>query len=285
MSANSHFFSHDFNARNNYKLLELRAEFGWEGYGVFWALCEIISENDKPLPLDRLGAVSVALGVPKEYLAGFIKICIDLDIFIETEAGVTSESLESRLEHKREVIRKRSEAGKKSAEARKKKQGVEQEVNKSSTSVEHLSSKRNETKRNETKEKEGVDKSTSPKSKKKKAPKNSPEEKLKAFKNEVREVGGDIYNSDTLQAFYDYWTEPSQKKKGLFNWETQDTWGTSRRLATWAKRSLGYNESPYKAQVKKVEKEDPKIKELESITNFLLDPPEHITDLGPAEAE
>ena len=99
MSANSYFFSHDFSARNNYKLLELRAEYGWEGYGIFWALCEVIAENDKPLPLDRLGAVSVAIGVPKEFLATFIKTCLDLNIFIETEAGVTSESLEARLDH------------------------------------------------------------------------------------------------------------------------------------------------------------------------------------------
>ena len=106
MSANSHFFSHDFNARNNYKLLELRSEYGWEGYGIFWAICEVISENDKPLPVDRLGAVSVALGVQREFLASFIKFCLDLNIFIQTEAGITSESLEERLEHKRAIIKK-----------------------------------------------------------------------------------------------------------------------------------------------------------------------------------
>lgn len=249
MSAKSHFFSHDFNARNNYKLLELRADYGWEGYGLFWAICEVIAENDKPLPYDRVGAVSVSLGVTKQFLAEFIKQCLELGIFIEREDGVTSESLELRLDHKREVIKKRSEAGKKSAEARKK--IAEQDSNISSTSDQHLLNKLNETKRNETKQKgkeNPADESAPIKKKSKK--KISGEDRLKTFKDSIREVGSD-YNDDFLKSFYGYWTEPLQNKN-LFRWEAEKTWGLERRLSNFAKISLAkYNESPYKVQIKK----------------------------------
>jgi hypothetical protein len=38
------FFSHDNNARNHPKMRALIAQFGWAGYGQFWALNEMISQ-------------------------------------------------------------------------------------------------------------------------------------------------------------------------------------------------------------------------------------------------
>ncbi len=234
MSAKSHFFSHDFNARNNYKLLELRADYGWEGYGLFWAICEIVAENDKPLPHDRVGAVSVALGVPKEFLAGFIKQCLELGLFVEKEAGVTSESLELRLDHKRDVIKKRSEAGKKSAEARQKRLDAQQEFNTCSTNDETLLNKRNETKLNETKDINKDSDKSEPSSTNKKKPKKKssvnvsrdPEIRLKEFKESIRQAGSDIYSPELLGELYAYWTEPLQNKDvGKFRWEVEKTWG------------------------------------------------------------
>jgi hypothetical protein len=35
------YFSHDANARHDEKILELRAELGWEGYGTFGLMCSI----------------------------------------------------------------------------------------------------------------------------------------------------------------------------------------------------------------------------------------------------
>jgi hypothetical protein len=39
------FFSHDNNARNHPKMKALIAEYGYEGYGRFWALNERIAES------------------------------------------------------------------------------------------------------------------------------------------------------------------------------------------------------------------------------------------------
>ncbi len=43
--ADKYWFKHDYNARNDEKILELRAEFGAEGYGIFWMLMEKMAEN------------------------------------------------------------------------------------------------------------------------------------------------------------------------------------------------------------------------------------------------
>jgi hypothetical protein len=45
MKDNLPFFSHDNNARNHPKMKALIAEFGYEGYGRFWALNERIAES------------------------------------------------------------------------------------------------------------------------------------------------------------------------------------------------------------------------------------------------
>lgn len=46
-------FSHDSNARNDERLLEVRRKHGMEGYGVYWALLEMLrSATDYTLPTD-----------------------------------------------------------------------------------------------------------------------------------------------------------------------------------------------------------------------------------------
>lgn len=43
----AYYFSHDANAKDDPKILQLRMELGWEGYGLFWALIELLrNESD-----------------------------------------------------------------------------------------------------------------------------------------------------------------------------------------------------------------------------------------------
>lgn len=39
------YFKHDFNARNDAKLIKLKKELGYEGVGIYWCLVEIMYEN------------------------------------------------------------------------------------------------------------------------------------------------------------------------------------------------------------------------------------------------
>ena len=56
MANEAYYFSHDSNARNDEKVLMLRAKHGWEGYGLYWALVEMMFENNRTC-LDRKSVV------------------------------------------------------------------------------------------------------------------------------------------------------------------------------------------------------------------------------------
>lgn len=46
MKKEAYYFSHDANSRNDLKCVKLRQELGMEGYGIFWAIIEILRESD-----------------------------------------------------------------------------------------------------------------------------------------------------------------------------------------------------------------------------------------------
>ena len=46
MAKEAFYFNHDYTARNDDKILELRANFGAEGYGIFWMIVETMAENE-----------------------------------------------------------------------------------------------------------------------------------------------------------------------------------------------------------------------------------------------
>ena len=53
-----------------------------------------------------------------------------------------------------------------------------------------------------------------------------------------------IYSSDMLNAFYQYWSEPNQKNTRM-RFELEKTWLLSSRLATWEKRENNYKKNSY----------------------------------------
>jgi hypothetical protein len=61
------------------------------------------------------------------------------------------------------------------------------------------------------------------------------EKRQSEFKDEVRTFN-DIYERDILQAFFNYWSEPTQRKDKM-RYELEKTWDTKRRLSTWFNRS------------------------------------------------
>jgi len=108
----SFYFSHDANAHIDEKILELRSEYNWEGYGIFWVLIEILrSQTDYTYNLTKMAGLSIAIGKPKQWLQDFIKYCIDLELFVENNGEFYSESLMKRMEQIDKSRQKRAEAG------------------------------------------------------------------------------------------------------------------------------------------------------------------------------
>ena len=109
------YFLHDYNARNDDKILELRSIYGVEGYGVFWMIVETMAENSNGgVKASLIGGLSLGYGVAKDRLLAIFKTCIEIGLFYEKEGNYFSKRM---LTHK-ELRNKLSDAGKAGAEKR-----------------------------------------------------------------------------------------------------------------------------------------------------------------------
>ena len=111
----SYYFSHDYGARNDPKILELRAEYGLEGLGLYWCIAETLAEaDDGYINPKLLAGLSIGYGLTKVKLQEYIDFMIDIELLREDDNGYYSKRM---MEHKQ--IRKRlSDAGKKGAKNR-----------------------------------------------------------------------------------------------------------------------------------------------------------------------
>ena len=115
MTKESFYFTHDYGARNDPKILELRAEYGLEGLGLYWCIAETMAEaDDGYINPKLLGGISVGFGISKAKLQEYIDFMIGVELLHENEHGYYSQRM---MKHKK--IRKTlSDAGKKGAKRR-----------------------------------------------------------------------------------------------------------------------------------------------------------------------
>ena len=73
-----HYFKHDFNSRNDTKLVNLQMKYGYEGIGIYWSLVEIIYENGGYMELNY-DLISFNMRASKEILKYLIE---DSNLFI-----------------------------------------------------------------------------------------------------------------------------------------------------------------------------------------------------------
>lgn len=126
MKKDAFYFSHDSNARNDLKILALRSVYGWEGYGKYWALIEML-RDEATLKLPLKGWLSHALAkefdCSKSEIETFINDCInEFELFQSDDNFFWSESLTRRMSLANEKRQKLSEAGKKGYKTKKKKE-------------------------------------------------------------------------------------------------------------------------------------------------------------------
>ncbi|MGA2297178.1 MAG: DUF4373 domain-containing protein [FCB group bacterium] len=124
MKKEAYFFSHDSNARHDPKIIMLRAEYGYQGYGWFWAIVEMMREEPGyKLNIKSkygLSAIAEELHIDKDTCAKFLNSCVkDFELFSYDDEGfLYSKSLQKRMEHwdrQKEIY---AEKGKKGAEIR-----------------------------------------------------------------------------------------------------------------------------------------------------------------------
>lgn len=114
--ADKYWFKHDYNARNDEKLLELRSEFGAEGYGIFWMLMEKMAEHEHGWLDGRLkGGLSIDLGIDKNLIQKITDWCLSVNLLMKNEQGFLYNTRMS--EHKKMRLYL-SESGKKGVKQR-----------------------------------------------------------------------------------------------------------------------------------------------------------------------
>lgn len=117
MSKNSFYFSHDFNARNDEKILAVRMALGAEGYGIYFMLLEKLVETEDRILLKDYNRLAFDLRVASDKIKLVVE---DFGLFHFTDDGKRfySESLLRRMQPLDNMRKQRSQAGKASAEKR-----------------------------------------------------------------------------------------------------------------------------------------------------------------------
>lgn len=106
-----YFFSHDSNARNDIKIVKLRRELGWAGYGCFWAIIEMMRvEAEHKLLLADVDDIAYTLNYPKEDLDKLIR---NFGLFVLDNEHFYSRRLTASMDKLYNFSQRMSEAGKK----------------------------------------------------------------------------------------------------------------------------------------------------------------------------
>ena len=123
-----YYFSHDSNALSDPKILSMRCDYGFESYGLYWAIIEMLrNESNYKLPLTKntYRAIKMQTGTKIDNIEQFLKDCINEyvgesgnGLFNSDGKNFWSESLLRRMEKYETLKEKRSQAGKKAMQNR-----------------------------------------------------------------------------------------------------------------------------------------------------------------------
>lgn len=124
MGKDAYYFSHDSNAQRDTKIVKLLQKHDWQGYGIFWAIIEMLREQkDYKLELD-CEFIAYALRTHEDIIKSVVN---DFGLFVIEDGFFYSESLMRRMQLKEE----KSEKARISAFARWNNANAEQSQNES----------------------------------------------------------------------------------------------------------------------------------------------------------
>jgi hypothetical protein len=146
----AYYFSHDSNARHDFKIKAMRRKYGWLGYAWYWVIVETMrDEADYCLAYNSIvfEALAEELDASAPAIRAFIDDCTDADaigLFVCDGTRFWSESLMRRMEHYEAVVEQRRQAGIRSGQTRRQKaEDKERVFNGCSTDAEQTLNKTN----------------------------------------------------------------------------------------------------------------------------------------------
>lgn len=120
----TYYFQHDFEAISDPKIQYIIAKFGGVGYGLWWRIVEMLHQDENnrlPIKDYILFAIGNQLNCEQNIVHSFIDCCIhEVDLLDSDGEYFWSQRVLKNVGKMQELKEKRSQAGKKSAEKRKK---------------------------------------------------------------------------------------------------------------------------------------------------------------------
>jgi len=123
----AYYFSHDTNAHRDERILAMRVDYGWEGYGWYWAIIETMAEasnyklkyKDSNSEVISMAGLSLCHSIPIKKLEKFINDCVNkYELFASDGEYFWSNTLLKRQKIRDELLSRLKEAGIKGAERR-----------------------------------------------------------------------------------------------------------------------------------------------------------------------
>ena len=202
------YFNHDSIARNDYRIIKMRAKLGMEAYGIFWAVLEMLFTEENKLCINDYDSLAFGLQCNADVLKQVIE---DFDLFVVENGCFYSKRLKNQIED----INSKSNKAKENASKR---------WNNANAMQTH--SERNANKVNKSINK--VNKII--------------EERIVDFKKSIQSIQG--ISDEDKNAFFLYWTEKN-KSGSKFRAEMEKTFDISRRLKRWSSNNFNKQKSRF----------------------------------------
>ena len=110
MKKDAYYFSHDSNSSNDEKIVNLRVEHEWAGYGLYWAIIEKLRDANSYRLQCNFKAIAYHLNCSEDIIKSIV---CDFDLFIIENNYFFSESLIKRMELKEYKSQKARESANK----------------------------------------------------------------------------------------------------------------------------------------------------------------------------
>tara|TARA_R110000824_G_scaffold184041_1_gene365081 strand:- start:18 stop:779 length:762 start_codon:yes stop_codon:yes gene_type:complete len=204
------YFLHESSSFNDYKIIKLRSKLGIEAYGIFWAVLELLFNEENKLCINDYDALAFSLQCDPTKLKQVIE---DFDLFVVDDDCFYSKRLNNHIED----INTKSNKAKENANKR---------WNNANAMKSHLNGNAS------------ISISNSKSSSKSKS---KIDNRIHDFKKSV--FTHKDFSNDDLENFYAYWSELN-KSGSRMRWELERTWNLKLRLKRWVNN--GFNKDKNK---------------------------------------
>lgn len=247
MAKETFYFSHDYGARNDPKLIKVLMKLGQQGKGVYWDLIEMMYEQEGTLLLSECDSYAFALRTDYDLINTLIN---DFDLFEKDSHSFWSNSVRNRLTKRNEKSKKAKDSA---MERWNKAKNKDIDANALQTQCDGNAIKESKVKESK------INQSKVNDFNKVVPPKKTVEERVLTFKESLYQYTnqrGGKYSSEMVNDFFEHYSELTHGGKKML-WETFKTFQPSSRLNRWYKNSLNFNKTKnYETHKKPIERTD-----------------------------